>query len=64
MRTITKAIFPEPPYLFVANVVVLEVVDSEEVSGCEVPGDTCPWTAGIEVIDPIDTPVLSRIPLK
>jgi len=58
MRNIAKSVFPRPPYLTVAGVVALKVVNDKKVTRSKTPEVADPRTAGIEVVDLINTPVI------
>ena len=64
MRGIAKAIFPRPPYLVVTNVVALKIVHDREIGCRKAPDAAYPRTVGIEVINLIDPPIVTGIPLK
>ena len=64
MRGIAKPIFPRPPYLVVANVVVLKIIYDKEICWRKAPDRAYPRTVGIGVIDLVNTPIVSAVPLK
>ena len=64
MCNIAKPIFPSPPYLVFAVIVGLKVVHYKVIADRETPDFTNPWAIRIEVIDFINTPVVSRFQFK
>ena len=57
---IAKAVMPCVPYLIFTRIVILEVVDDKEIARREAPYVAGPRAVGIDAVDFIDPPVISR----
>ncbi len=59
-RAKAKAIMPCAPYLIIAGIVILEIVYDKVIAGCKAPDIAGPWAVGIDAVDFINPPVISR----